>query len=365
MLLTVLALCWTGTIDVDAIERDLARTWREGSPARSLRVRCLFELSVEQSNEALGDRYFPNTIFLDGKGRAARQWTGNQTKWWEDVAVRRARYRHLIEFVPPKGQEASRSPRTDRFFNGTNSWHHNLTQHEATQFLGSDRTTRLALGYYLDMIGFPCDPLGKERTTAGDSGEPYRLDALIPSGKYQLDGEEAVDGLACVILSRPGLDKLWLAKDHGWAIVRREWRWSVDGPLKRRIDNRDFREVAPGAWLPFKATMEIYGHPTTRPDRRVGVLRASVDHTEADIPDSWFEPDFPKGTPVTDVETGDRMPFGIELTSVDVAVSRSQRFGPAFHPQPWWTRPWAWGTGIAVLLGGTWGTRRWLAHQSK
>lgn len=79
-------------------------------------------------------------------------------------------------------------------------------------------------------------------------------------------------------------------------MVRREWRWTIGGPLNRRIHNRDMREIADGVWIPFQAEAEIYGHPGSRPGQRVGLLNASVVHAEADVPDDRFEPRFVNGT---------------------------------------------------------------------
>jgi len=208
--------------------------------------------------------------------------------------------------------------------------------------------------------------MGKDRTTAGDLGEPYRLDRLGATGAYSVVAREGLDGRPCVVLARPGLDRLWLAEDRGWAIVRREWCWTVGGPIKRRIANADFREVAPGAWIPHRATMEIFGHPSTRPGRRVAVLDATVLEAEADVPDDRFEPHFPPGTEVDDVETGARSPFGQEIASLDPAVAAAARFGPAFHEVPWWHRGWARLLGSTLaIIAGSWFLRRWLISRGE
>jgi hypothetical protein len=351
------------TADLDSIGRDITEAWREDGPAGNLRVRCRFELKVERLDDALSDRYFANVLVPADKSPRSRYRVGPQTKWVEDVATRGRKYRNDHEFFDADSGETHRGWKVQKFFNGTNSWRYDCIKSMALQYPGAALTTRLTLGYYQDMIGFPGSPLEKERTTAGGTGEPYRLDKLIPSGKYRIDGGEVVDGLDCVVLTRPGLDRLWLARDRGWSIVRREWRWSLGGPLKRRVNNRDFHEIARGAWIPFEAVMEIYGHPGTRPGRRVGLLRATVLLAEADVPDDWFEPHFPKGAVVDDLETGDRYPFGMELQSLDEAVVRASSFGPMFRPVPWWRRPAWWGVGGAALLLIFAARRNWMARR--
>ena len=108
--------------------------------------------------------------------------------------------------------------------------------------------------------------------------------------------------------------------------------------------------------------MEIYGHPTTRPGQRVGWLKATVLDADADVPDDWFEPHFPKGTIVDDRATGERYPFGVELNTLDKAVIRASGLGPMFRPVPLWQQPVSWVVGalavfVAVVAGRFWVVR--------
>lgn len=154
-----------------------------------------------------------------------------------------------------------------------------------------------------------------------------------------------------------------MARDHGWAVVRREWNWTIGGPLKREIVSRDLREIASGAWIPYECRMVIYGHPSTRPGRPVGILDVKVLEAEADVPDEWFEPQFPEGTVILDRATGDRYPFGQDLETLDAAAIEAGHFGPGFRRVSWWRRPWSWAVGIVVLLIGTAAiSRRYLAR---
>jgi len=352
---------------LQTVGKELSRTWYEGGPARNLRVRCMIELRVERADEALGDRYFPNTFPPATSGTRPKTQMVPQSKWIEDVGTRGAKYRNDSEFIAAGDRPTPRGWKTSKLFNGTNSWSFDPAQKMASKYDGSTLITQLTLGYYFDMIGFPGKPVGKDRTTAGETDQPYQLDRLIPSGAYDLVGEETVDGLHCLILSRPGLDRLWLAKDRGWAIVRREWRWSLDGPLKRRIDNRDFREISPGIWIPYKGVMEIFGHPATRPNQRVGQLRATVMLAEADVAAAWFEPDFPKGTIIDDVESGERSAFGMEGQSLDSAFARAAHLGPAFRAEPWWLRLQTWVSGFLILVGvlAIRSGRRWMSRRTE
>lgn len=348
--------------DADRIWDGLSATW--GGPAGNFRVRCAFNLRVEQKDEALSDRYFPIALIPTDQGSRAEFRVDNQTKWIEDVAKRGDKYRNDYEFLMPDGRPGPRGWKLDSFYNGKYSWKYNYGKRLATQYEGADVVTRLTLGYYPDMIGLTWEPLSKDRTTAGGSGEPYRLDRLGSTGGYSIVGKEALGGRPCVVLDRPGLDRIWLAEDRGWAIVRRDWCWRVGGPIKRRITNADFQEIAPGAWIPRRASMEIFGHPSTRPGRRVGVLEAVVIEAEADVPDDWFEPHFPEGTEVYDVETGARSQFGREIAALDRTVASAARYGPAFRKAAWWelTRVHLLGFALAILTT-SWALRRRSAHK--
>jgi hypothetical protein len=336
--------------DLAAIGDEIARAWRRDGPAGRLRVKCVFHLRVEKDDEALADRYLPNATTPPEKGSRAKPRAAPQKKWIEDVATRGEMYRNDYEFFRSDGGAAPRGWKVEKFFNGKNSWRYDPVKRHAFQFEGADVTTRLTLGYYQDMIGFPGEPLGKDRTTAGRSGEPYRLDALIPSGRYTIDREETVDGVDCVVLARPSLDRLWLSKKHGWAIVRREWCWSPGSALKRQISGRNFQEVSPGVWIPLECDMAIYGHPNTRPGQRVGVLTAVVLEAGADVTGEWFEPHFPRGAVVDERATGNRYAYGMELEELDATVSRAGNFGPMFSSAQWWSRPVFWGLAMAVTL---------------
>lgn len=343
---------------IEEIGRQIREAWREGGPAANLRVLARFELAIERSDEALGDAYFPNRSILAGP-RTTRRRTAPLPLWFEDAATKGKKHRNDVHFptgdmrtdvsTPPEGLDVV------NFFDGRDSWSFSRTGRRASRIPGDSPMIASGLGYYRDMIGLPLKPTGT-RATAGDSTEPYRLDELIPSGKYAVEGEAVIEGEPCVVLARPGLDRLWLARDRGWAIAGREWCWSAGGPLKRRFVNRDFREVAPGAWIPDVASMEIHG----KAGAKVGTLRATVLKAVADVPDDRFLPDFPKGTRVDDRETGEVTIFGEPPPSPEEAARLG--IGPMFYPPPWWQRPktlWSGSFALAVLvIAGGW---RWIS----
>jgi hypothetical protein len=238
-----------------------------------------------------------------------------------------------------------------RMSNGERSWVHRPDDFAAEEFEGLDAPTLLEQDFYGDLIGFPiqCGSHRPYRTMARDTGAPYQLDQLIPSAMYRQAGEELIDGGICDVIERPGLDRLWLSRGRGWVIVRREWRWAEGAPLKRRITNRDFREIAEGVWLPYEGRMEVFGHPATRPGQRVGIMHLTVQEASADVRPSELEPDFPKGTLVTRVSSGEEYAFGLTAEQfervrrqarLDSILPELARRGPVFRPKPWWRSAW-------------------------
>ncbi len=314
------------------IQAAIGACWAEGSPVRNLRTKCRITLKVEQMDPALGDDAFPNY----GDSPASLK---PQTLWDEEIGRRAGKHYAKYRFETPE-PDAPTPRDLINFSNGRTSYKYEPSQFQAYKFAGQSAYTDAVQNYYGDMVGFPGKTITPPiRLTVGVLAEPFELDLLVPSGHYRAAGDEVVGGEDCVVLERPGLDRLWLAKDKGHAIVRRDWQWTVGGPLKRRIQNTDFRPVAGGAWLPHLATMEIYGRPDTRPGRRVGLLRAEVVEIEPDVPDSLFEPHFPFYILVNDNTGGTRSFAGADDLPLDETTKRLKDLPQMFRPVAWWERP--------------------------
>lgn len=79
-----------------------------------------------------------------------------------------------------------------------------------------------------------------------------------------LGAMEKINGRECIVLNRPGVDKMWLAPSLGYALCRRELYWAGRGkdPLLQKVnENLDFQLQPDGIWLPQKQTVEIYADP--------------------------------------------------------------------------------------------------------
>ncbi|MBV8520948.1 MAG: trypsin-like peptidase domain-containing protein [Acetobacteraceae bacterium] len=105
--------------------------------------------------------------------------------------------------------------------------------------------------------------------------------------------EEQVDGSACVVLEVPlkeGTETIWLDPALGYS--PRKWEVRIGNRLVWRRINRDFREYAPGCWLPLEAAAS-FGPPAwtslAPADQSVYTQRMVLRYARVnDVPDSIF-----------------------------------------------------------------------------
>ena len=87
--------------------------------------------------------------------------------------------------------------------------------------------------------------------------ENFSVFGNLKDGNYTVAAEgEIEDGVACVKLERPGIDRLWLSRDHNYAVVRRDWFWGGGEHLMMTCRNSDFFQLSDSLWLP-KSTERI------------------------------------------------------------------------------------------------------------
>jgi serine protease Do len=105
--------------------------------------------------------------------------------------------------------------------------------------------------------------------------------------------EEQVDGAGCVVLEVPlkeGTETIWL--DPGLGYSPRKWEVRAGTRLVWRRTSTDYREFAPGCWLPLEAAAS-FGPPAwtslVPPDHPVYTQRMSLRYVRVnDVPDSIF-----------------------------------------------------------------------------
>lgn len=105
--------------------------------------------------------------------------------------------------------------------------------------------------------------------------------------------EEQVDGAACIVLDVPlneAIETIWL--DPVLEYAPRKWEICAGNRLVWRRTSQDFREYAPGCWLPLQATTSV-GPPAwtslVPPDQSVYTQRMNLRYARVnDVPDSIF-----------------------------------------------------------------------------
>ncbi len=164
---------------------------------------------------------------------------------------------------------------------------------------------------------------------ADDADLPFLPQFLQENkSKYRvLAAPEDIEGALCWVAEWPGMDKIWVDPQRGFAITRREFAWGPGKPLKYAHRNHDFREVKPGLWLPFRQGEDRYASVVAEKESLWGKVAATNEYTllaaEFDnVPDSQFEVKLPPGTRVIDMVrdfryavsgTGDTDPFTAEI----------------------------------------------------
>ncbi|WP_437192867.1 hypothetical protein [Planctomicrobium sp. SH527] len=125
---------------------------------------------------------------------------------------------------------------------------------------------------------------------------------------YHVAGREVVDDVICLVIERPGVDKIWLDPEKGFALRKREIFFDKSRPrqtLDRVVLNQDFIEAKPGCWMPQTQVVDFYPDPLYEAEDVWGKLTCrwtiKTDRIEFDkIDDSLFTIEAPPETHVSD-----------------------------------------------------------------
>jgi len=124
---------------------------------------------------------------------------------------------------------------------------------------------------------------------------PKSIDApqvrLLP----QLD---EISGHVCHVIELPDRDRLWVDVVRGYAIIKRETRFSDAGPLRRILTTQDWQDVGSGVWLPQRITTDFYCSPLRHPDRKGQVssrVEINASYTVEPLDQEKFRLSFPRG----------------------------------------------------------------------
>ena len=179
-----------------------------------------------------------------------------------------------------------------RVFNGRTLWSRTTESKKVDAYQvwpSSSKVNWFQITPYTQIAGLhPPDPTGQP--PAVKSQAMFRVADWANDHGYQLeDRTEVVDGSTCVILKGslnsallPAYitgeltDRIWLDRDHGLAIRKRES--AQDGRVGMRWTHTDLREVEPGLWLPFHCRQEQYAEdaPAEWKDKPVMIEEVTV-----------------------------------------------------------------------------------------
>jgi len=98
----------------------------------------------------------------------------------------------------------------------------------------------------------------QEQTLGRSLDKSYWIPEAFLTREYEVVGDEDVEGIPCVIVECPGVDRLWVATQHGYVVCRRDLYFGPDQPLRERTMNIDLEQVAPKIWIPMKQVQETY-----------------------------------------------------------------------------------------------------------
>jgi hypothetical protein len=160
----------------------------------------------------------------------------------------------------------------------------------------------------------PPDPTGHAQAVKAQA--MFRIGDRVGDHGYQLeDKTEVVDGSTCVVLNgnlnsllQPGMivgdltDRLWLDRDHGLAVRKREF--ARDGRIGMRWINTELREVEPGLWLPLHCRQETFAEdaPPEWKDKPVMIEEITVSKLEVNkVSDDLFDMNIRKSDHVEDL----------------------------------------------------------------
>ncbi|MFO0892930.1 MAG: hypothetical protein U0790_27800 [Isosphaeraceae bacterium] len=205
-----------------------------------------------------------------------------------------------------------------RGFNGRTLWMRRPRgdrTHEVQVWPHKQDANWFGVSAYLSAVGLqPIDPTSRGNSVR-QAQALFRLVDWFKNNAYSLEKAEVVDGSTCVVLSghlnslrNPSLlagklvDRLWLDRDHGLAVRKREM--SKDGVVGTRWENSELREVEPGLWLPTIVRVAHFAEdaPPTSRGKPVVTEEIRVQRLELNrVPDSRFDMVAEKGDVIEDL----------------------------------------------------------------
>jgi hypothetical protein len=212
--------------------------------------------------------------------------------------------------APPRRRDPSIRELSERdvtrAYNGKTLWMKQPVTPKSNQYMvwrSSSKGNWFQVTAYLMAVGLHVpDPSGEEQLRKVQS--IFQVAELIKNPVYDLEPRtEVVDGSTCVILKgrlnsllQPGFlsgdltDRIWLDRDHGLVLRKREM--ALEGKVQNRWVNSQLKEVDPGLWLPLATRYEQYSlkPPEELKGKPVVIEEVRVKRIEVNlVPDDRFD----------------------------------------------------------------------------
>jgi hypothetical protein len=205
-----------------------------------------------------------------------------------------------------------------RAFNGRTLWVKQPTLPKGDRYqvwTTASKPNFFQVSAYLASVGLHVpDPMGGDDVRKAQA--MFQVASWIKDRSYEVEPKtEVVDGSTCVILKgslnsilQPGFfvgdltDRLWLDRDHGLVLRKREM--ARDGKVTNRWVNTNLKEVEPGIWLPMTTRQdqfparpipELNGKPVLIEETRVQSLTVNK------VPDERFDMTPKQGDTIEDL----------------------------------------------------------------
>ncbi len=190
-----------------------------------------------------------------------------------------------------------------------------------------------------------------DRPAPAFNGVPVFLHELPPLGeKFQRLNDDVVNGIACIVIGRPGVDTIWVDKARPSVLIAREFMDGKTGMRVQRFELIDHEEIRSGIWFPrkIKNLLSIGEFADNVRESLIDVQSVRINEDESGR-FSWSPG--PGALNVTSVSAPVQvLPGGTEI------LDRYLKFASSSHRTPHWSRSprliAAFVTFLIAFLGG-------------
>ncbi len=202
--------------------------------------------------------------------------------------------------------------------------------------------------YYRYYFDFLCSSIGSarlrgpSRSSIASGGDYWMPDALTRlAGEFRLERDlQTVGDAPCLVLDRPGRDRIWVDPTKDFSIVRRDFFYPGGQPLERTVYRN--HKQAGGYWFPMEIVREEFGTPDGPVELVNRVChRKTIDQVKLSsdqVGDQQFALPIQQGSVVDDEVRGVRytaLSPGGGAALIERAVSGARRLTPASHRFLW------------------------------